>query len=631
MKSAGGRYSVFVVLAGVCLLALVGAAGAVAAATTIERASVSSTGGQGDNASLPVWIGASGRYLTFTSFATNLVAGDTNGKRDVFLRDLQTGATQRVSLSDTGAQAGDESWGGPVSADGRWVAFQSEADNLISGQAVSGGVFVRDLQNGTNELVHVSSSGEQGIGGSGEPEAMSPNGRYVLLSSYATNLVPGDTNSSADIFLRDRTAGTTERIDVSNSEEQADKGSSGYASLSDDGRFVAFESGSTNLVPGDTNGVFDIFVRDRQAGTTERVSVSSTGAQGNRNSFDPYLSADGRYVAFYSHATNLAAPDQNGTISDVFVHDRETGKTELVSVSEPGALGDGESAIPSISADGRYVVFQSSASNLVTGDTNGVIDIFLRDREAATTRRLSVSAAGAQSDGDSISPVMTADGRYVGFPSGAGNLVAGDTNGVYDVFVVDRGVESPPITFIDIAASPYRPAIEHLAAAGIVSGYPVGDRWEFRPGNALWRAQFAKMIVGALGLTVEESMTSPFTDLGADDLADLYPHEYVAAAYAKHITTGKTATTFGPYLDLTRAQLISMVVRALDQEQPGTLLTPPAGWTGILPASDPTHGVNVAKAEYNGLLAGIALSGWDIWAKAARGETAQVLDTMRSK
>lgn len=224
-----------------------------------------------------------------------------------------------------------------------------------------------------------------------------------------------------------------------------------------------------------------------------------------------------------------------------------------------------------------------------------------------------------------VDGVQTDDGGYV---------LAGETfslgAGGEDMWLVKiQGGQVPGPSFVDIGGSPYADAINSLAGAGIISGYPVGSVWEFRPGNPLWRAQFAKMIVGALGLAVDESMPlPPFTDLSADKLDDLYPHEYVAAVYDNGITKGTTATTFGPYTDLTRAQLITMVVRAIDRLSPATLAGVPAGWHGTLDASDSTHGANIAKAEYNGLLDGIALNGWSVSGKANRGETAQVMYNM---
>src|SRR5207245_298074 len=222
-------------------------------------------------------------------------------------------------------------------------------------------------------------------------------------------------------------------------------GASTGVALSADGRFVAFTSVATNLVAGDANGVSDVFVHDRQAGTTERVSVDSAGSEGNGASTGVALSADGRFVAFTSVATNLVAGDTNGA-ADVFVHDRQTGTTERGSVDSAGSEGNGASTGVALSADGRFVAFTSAATNLVAGDTNGVTDVFVHDRQTGTTERVSVDSAGIEGNGASAGVALSADGRFVAFTSVATNLVAGDTNGAADVFVHDRGTTdtTPP-------------------------------------------------------------------------------------------------------------------------------------------------------------------------------------------
>ena len=232
--------------------------------------------------------------------------------------------------------------------------------------------------------------------------------------------------------------GTTERVSVSSGGAQGNWDSEDPA-ISADGRFVAFYSYSTSLVPGDTNDMYDIFVHDRQTGTTERVSVSSGGAQGNGDSGGEAISAGGRFVAFGSDASNLVPGDTNG-VSDILVHDRQTGTTERVSISSDGAQGnegiDLSNISSTISSGGRYVAFTLDASNLVPGDTNDVGDVFLHDRQTGKTRRVSVSSGGGQSDNYSCcGPAISANGRFVAFESEATNLVRGDTNSTDDIFV----------------------------------------------------------------------------------------------------------------------------------------------------------------------------------------------------
>jgi Tol biopolymer transport system component len=416
------------------------AAGVVMASTgwaqATQRVSIATDGREGNGDSFQPSISADGRYVAFFSFVSTFVPGDSNGWGDVFVRDRQLGTTERASVSSAGVQGDSLSLLPSISADGRYVAFESFASNLILGG--TGGfwnIFVRDRQLGTTELVSLDSSGAQVNGGSYKP-SISADGRYVAFYSDASNLVPGDTNGWDDIFVRDRQLGTTERVSVDSGGAQANHFCDS-PSISADGRYVAFRTDANNLVPGDTNGIPDIFVRDRQLGTTERVSLDSSGVQGNGSSFYPSISGSGRYVAFFSDASNLVPGDTNG-LDDIFVRDRQLGTTELVSVDSGGAQGQYGSYSPSISTDGRYVAFTSDAPNLVPGDTNASSDIFVRDRQLGTTERVSVASGGAQGQYGSDVASISADGRYVGFESLATNLVLGDNNASRDIFVRDR-------------------------------------------------------------------------------------------------------------------------------------------------------------------------------------------------
>ena len=406
-------------------------------AGSVERASLSTSGEQGDGDSLLPSLSADGRFLAFVSRASNLAGGDTNDSYDVFVHDLQTGATERVSVSSSDEEGDSDSEGQPsISADGRFVAFSSEASNLVGGDTNGReDVFVHDRETGVTERVSVSSSGVQGDDAS-RSASISADGRLLAFLSFATNLVGGDTNGLADIFVHDRETGVTERVSVSSSGEQANL-SSDYPFISGNGRFVAFSSYASNLVSGDTNDTADIFVHDRETGVTERVSVSSLGEQGNGLSLETSISADGRFVAFVSHATNLIGRDSNDA-ADIFVHDRQTGVTRRVSVSSTGRQANRPSSGPFISADGRFVGFYSLASNLVTGDNNGDQDSFVHDRLTGVTERVSVSSSGEQGNDLSGAISISAGGRFVAFESEATNLVGGDTNAALDIFIHDR-------------------------------------------------------------------------------------------------------------------------------------------------------------------------------------------------
>jgi Tol biopolymer transport system component len=281
---------------------------------------------------------------------------------------------------------------------------------------------------------------------SSEGLAISADGRFVAFDSSAWNLVPGDLNQTTDVFVHDRRTGATVRVSVSSAGTEPDE-SSFFPALSADGRFVAFASRASNLVGDDTNGMVDVFVRDRDpdgngvfdedGGVTSRVSVDSNGVQGDLGSSGPSISSDGRFVAFDSSATNLVAGDANGA-TDVFVHDRATGVTIRASLGSEGLEGNRYSQSARISADGRFVAFDSESDNLVPDDVNGFRDVFLRDLVDHVTELVSVDSVSLQGNGPSGAPVISADGGIVAFTSSATNLVVPDTNGDVDVLVRDR-------------------------------------------------------------------------------------------------------------------------------------------------------------------------------------------------
>ena len=403
-------------------------------AQVTQRVSLSSNGIQGNGASgiYGISTSADGRYVAFSSSATNLVARDTNGTPDIFVRDRWTGAIERISVSSAGAQ-GDYGHIAPsITPDGRYVAFASDSTRLVGDDTNwKQDIFVRDRQIGTTERVSLSSSGAQ-ANGMCYTTSISADGRFVAFQSDATNLVPGDTNSCSDVFVRDRLNGTTERISVDSAGVQGNAESE-FPAISGDGRYIAFISLAGNLTSDDTNGAWDVFAHDRQTGITERISVGSpTGWGGFYRA--PSISFDGRCVAFRSPANDLVPGDTNG-LDDIFVRDRQLGVTERVSVDSSGGESNGPSFASAISADGRYVAFSSNGSNLVPGDTNGFMDVFVHDRQTGTTERMSVASNGAQGTGESFELSISGDGNIVAFESLASDLVPGDTNATVDVFV----------------------------------------------------------------------------------------------------------------------------------------------------------------------------------------------------
>jgi Tol biopolymer transport system component len=411
------------------------------------RVSVASTGEQGDSICDYPSISEDGRFVVFTSAATNLVRGDTNHQWDIFARDLQTGRTSRVSSPLDGSQANGYSSAPVISADGRFIAFSSEATNLVTGDTNDWmDIFVHDQQTGKTERVSLSSHGGQGNEEARIP-AISADGRFVAFASGASNLVENDDNGNFDIFVHDRQTGATERVSVASNGDEANSVSYSPV-ISGDGRYVAFDSRASNLVPEDPTDQMDVFVHDRNTGRTILVSVNSAGQKGNWRSYFPALSADGRYVSFGSGASNLVPGDTNRN-PDIFVRDLLTGVTTRVSVSSQGEQANWFSLYSSISPDGQFVAFQSFASNLVGGDTNEQADIFVHDRQTGETVRVSISSEGKQADGQSWDPEVSAGGRII-FQSSAGNLVFGDTNAAADIFVYDREAGRPPTGLLPI-------------------------------------------------------------------------------------------------------------------------------------------------------------------------------------
>jgi Tol biopolymer transport system component len=380
-------------------------------------------------------ISADGRYVVFESFATNLVCSAVAGQ-DVFVRDRLTGRAVVASVPWNGGSGNHNSFDPVISADGRYVAFASQASNLVPGDT-NGlvDIFLRDLQAGTTTRLSVSSAGEQSNGIS-HGTAISGDGRVVAFHSDASNLVPGDTNGRWDTFVRDLAAGTIERVSVSTAGEDSGHLGALNPSISADGRYVAFLA-QGSLDPSVIQHQQEIYIRDRAAGTTTLVRPTAAGGLSNTGIRFANVSASGRFVAFQSNSDNIVVPDQNGFAHDIFLKDLATGATTLVSQSTDGTRGNRDSWFPTVSADGRYVAFHSWANNLVPGDTNihPYYDVFVRDTVLGTTTRVNVTPSGGEADGSSSAPSISADGSLVLFESTSANLADGDHNGFQDVFL----------------------------------------------------------------------------------------------------------------------------------------------------------------------------------------------------
>jgi Tol biopolymer transport system component len=387
------------------------------------RISVASDGTQANGYSYGQDANSDGRYIAYESEASNLVANDTNGKQDVFLYDAQSKTTELISVGVGGAPANGVSRGPRLSADGRFIAYDSEASNLVDGDPSNRvDVFVWDRETRTTTRITA------GVATGGASADITADGRYVTYHH-------SHTNGSYQVSIHDRQAKRTFLVSHK-ADGSAGSGNSGWARVSANGRFITYQSVATDLVAGDTNDEVDVFVYDRAAKTTTRISVTSAGAQGNGGAHDPVISGNGRYVTYHSSASNLVAGDTNES-PDVFLYDRQTKQTSAVSVASDGAFGDDMSLSGDLSADGRFVTFWSFATNFDPTDTNANADVYLYDRRKKTTTRISVPKGGGDPHG-SGTPTITADGRVVLFSSQVADLVEGDTNNEGDVFVTPR-------------------------------------------------------------------------------------------------------------------------------------------------------------------------------------------------
>jgi TolB protein len=357
------------------------------------RVSVSSTGAQANGASygdFGTTVSANGRFVAFESAGSNLVRGDTNGLLDVFVRDLRTGATRRMSVGRGGAESNGGSYGPAISANGRFVVFDSDATNLVAGDTNGfTDLFVRDRWKGTIRRVSMGPGDTEADGFSDGP-AISGDGRFVAFRSDASNLVRDDTNGLPDVFVRDLWKRTTRGISVG---RQYFDGASSPPAISANGRFIAFDSDRSD-VPGDANAALDVFVRDRWTGTTRLISVGRDGFALPYDSSAPAISADGRFVAFRSDAANLSGTIDAGHQVDILLRDRRAGLTTPVSVGTDATEPQGPSGGPSLSGNGRFVAWSSDATNLLPGDATGSEGVFLQDRWTGVTALVAARGNG---------------------------------------------------------------------------------------------------------------------------------------------------------------------------------------------------------------------------------------------
>ncbi|MEK6748678.1 MAG: HYR domain-containing protein [Pseudomonadota bacterium] len=353
----------------------------------------------------------------------------------IFLaQPLHAASTARISVDADGSQAIGNSYMTSMNSDGRYVTFESLATNLVTINTNDRSqIYVKDRTTGAVQIISVNTSGVAGNSNSWEP-SISGDGHYVVFSSDASNLIANDGNQYRDVFLFDRNTNTLTRIAQTGVEPN---GISHMPFVSRDGSYVVFSSLANNLLSNDTNNYRDVFIYRISSGAITRINLGPQGVQANNDSFSLGIGADAKYIVFVSSASNLVAGDNNAAY-DIFLYDRLAGATELISVANNGTIGNNHSSWPSISNDGRIVAFLSLAGNLTPGDTNAKYDVFMRDRKFSTTTRISVDNAGNQANDFSWRPVVSGNGRFIAYWSNATNLVPNDTNAEGDVFVYDR-------------------------------------------------------------------------------------------------------------------------------------------------------------------------------------------------
>jgi len=377
-------------------------------------------------------VSGDGRIVAFVTGAEDPVHPFRQYSADIIIRDRENG--EFISLRNSSGLPEEYTFftNPSLSADGRYCAFESGSRSSLSeyvlGETAHHNIFVFDRENGRTACVSVASDDTRGNDQSIDP-VISDDGRYVTFSSWATNLVDDDSNADVDVFFHDRQTGETTRISPG-------YGLSYPSSLSGDGSVVVFASADSGLVEGDTNGETDVFVWNRLTREITRVSVASDGTGGNGSSLSPDISTNGCFVSFRSTASNLLESDDN-EVGDIFIHDLTTGETIRARDAAVGTFELGWSRSPPLSGDGRYVAFESMAENLVEGDNKSVEDVFVFDKETKETTLISIASDGVPGNGNSNAPDLSADGRYVIFVSEATNLVNGDDNGYADVFVHD--------------------------------------------------------------------------------------------------------------------------------------------------------------------------------------------------
>lgn len=400
--------------------------------------------GNPDGASSQPSLSADARRVAFASRATNLIPFDGNANvSDVFVYDQGTSAVELVSAGPNGQPADGSSYQPVMSGDGAHVVFTSRASNLVpDDRNGESDVFVLGPEGGVVR-VSVDDDGREGSGPSYEPD-ISDDGRYVVFTSNANDLVQTDSNGQADVFVRDLVAGTTRLVSVARGDDDSADGESSAPAISPDGGFVSFSSDAPDITAGDRNKHQDVFMRNRGSGRTQLISAARGRGGQNRGIEGGFaavsdVSTNGRFVAFESDATNLVRRDRNRR-RDIFLRDTKHRSTRRISLSTTNEEGSGASVLPTITPNGRFVAFASRADDLVAKNAQG-LDVFVRDIRGGSTVLADVTSLGRPRSRELRKgiepgrPSLSADAGTVAFVSSASNLAGGDTNGLADVFL----------------------------------------------------------------------------------------------------------------------------------------------------------------------------------------------------
>ena len=463
-------------------------------ANTIERLGIGYDGSETQGSGSTV-MSNDGRYFLLGSYATNFVPTSTNGQFQLYVYDRITQATDLVSKNSNGIAANYHTTEGDMSDDGRYVAFVTSATNLIPNDTngEQSDVFLHDRVTGITKIINIAADGTQANQNSSQV-SISADGRYVIFSSYANNLVPDDHNgdvnifAGTDLFLFDNQTNTLQRVNTSADGTEANDEPYEYT-LSRDGKHVLFTSAATNLVPNDTNGRRDIFMKDIETGAIEIVNLLPNGEYPNQYVGPFSISDNAEIIAFASRATNLVPNDTNNA-RDIFVHNRITGETKLVSISSNGTQGNTDANDPDLSGNGQFVTFYSLSNTLTSGDTNNATDNFVHDIMTGKTELVSKAYDGSQSNtpfGTSGSSFISYDGTYVLLNSVATNLIPNDTNGQADPFLVTRIPNDDPLVGT-ISTSPNPVQINTaVSASATITDPDAGDThtavWDWGDGS----------------------------------------------------------------------------------------------------------------------------------------------------